>query len=448
MQYGSISASQRRDVGAMTAHMRALASGPRCLRVALVLDCRIVRELRLGSGARLTIGRSEHADLLIPGARVPARCVLFEPSGDRHRLLPPRECHGRVLLDEGVLDIGSDAIELDDHAKGKLEIGGAVVLFQVVPEPPARARPVLPRAVLEPVVRVDWNTTLVAAFSFLLHFLLAGALYSDWLDPVLDEGVTVNGVVDDIRALPPAPEVVPDSVAESATVAAPPTRERAAPQGRGAGSKRGGPSGASAGGSAALARQLAALELETLGVLKSGGPATAGVLRHGEVPTAALDAAAASDKGVSAPGQIAVVGGGPIARGSNDLSAIGRRDVAGVHDTGRATRVDGPKPVVGSSPPTVHGTVSDAARVVASMRAGFRACYQKAILDSPDAQGRIQLRVNVGPNGEVTGVAASPSGNLPGSMVSCVRSRASMAQFGPPEGGMAIVQVPVWFVQN
>jgi hypothetical protein len=54
----------------------------------------------------------------------------------------------------------------------------------------------------------------------------------------------------------------------------------------------------------------------------------------------------------------------------------------------------------------------------------------------------------VGPGGEVQSVAAVPSGNLPDSVVGCVKSRAQAAQFDPPQGGLAVIQVPVTFVKQ
>jgi hypothetical protein len=58
------------------------------------------------------------------------------------------------------------------------------------------------------------------------------------------------------------------------------------------------------------------------------------------------------------------------------------------------------------------------------------------------------MAIRVGPGGEVTGVSATPSGNLPPSVIACVTARARRAQFDPPEGGAATVQVPVTFVKQ
>ncbi|MBM4361722.1 MAG: AgmX/PglI C-terminal domain-containing protein, partial [Deltaproteobacteria bacterium] len=94
------------------------------------------------------------------------------------------------------------------------------------------------------------------------------------------------------------------------------------------------------------------------------------------------------------------------------------------------------------------GQVSNAARVVAGMRAGFRNCYNRALAQNPDVEGRISLAIRVGPGGEVQSVNATASGGLPDGVVSCVKARAQAAQFDPPQGGSAVVQVPVTFVKQ
>jgi hypothetical protein len=85
---------------------------------------------------------------------------------------------------------------------------------------------------------------------------------------------------------------------------------------------------------------------------------------------------------------------------------------------------------------------------VANLRAGFRACYQRGLADSPDAAGNIRLTIRVGAGGEVASVIPAPSGTLPASVIGCVVARAQAAQFGAPEGGSAVIVVPVTFVKQ
>jgi hypothetical protein len=82
------------------------------------------------------------------------------------------------------------------------------------------------------------------------------------------------------------------------------------------------------------------------------------------------------------------------------------------------------------------------------MRAGFRACYNRGLATNPDIEGKIALSIRVGPTGQVASVTATKTGNIPSEVVDCVKARASSASFAAPQGGAAVVQVPVSFVKQ
>jgi hypothetical protein len=194
--------------------------------------------------------------------------------------------------------------------------------------------------------------------------------------------------------------------------------------------------------------------MATLAALSGVGPATANVLRTGEVPTSALDAAAASEAGVSSSGTSGLKLGGtggtvrPGAVGGG-LASIGATGKAVGTGSGTAAAVKGPRGSANVGDAAVAGgTVSDASRVVAQMRAGFRACYNRGLSENPDIEGKIALSIKVGPTGQVVSVTASKTGNLPVSVIDCVKARANSANFSPPQGGAAVVQVPVSFVKQ
>jgi hypothetical protein len=166
-----------------------------------------------------------------------------------------------------------------------------------------------------------------------------------------------------------------------------------------------------------------------------------------------LDQAAASAAAVGAGSDLNLKGGGGAIRpgaaggGLAGIGSTGRG--AGTEGTGTGAKVEGPKGNASVGGAAVSGgTVSNAARVVAGMRAGFRNCYQRGLAENPDAAGSIRLTIRVGPGGEVQGVSPSQSGSLPASVVSCVVARAQAAQFDPPEGGSAVIAVPVTFVKQ
>lgn len=429
--------------GALTRAMRAVAlSGPRVLRLAVVQHGRVVEERLLKRRARVTAGPTEKSLLVVLG--LPREVTLFEPTASGYSLVSSAHVRGRVVNHGGARDVGADTgfIPLDDVSRGKLELGGVTVLFQMVAAPPVQPRPQLPVAVLR-AERIDWRTTSIAAVSFLLHFLAVGALYSDFMDPILDDAVVVGSV---IESLPVAPLVDTETSPANPTQGTPSnaTRDPSRASERGT-AKAPGPTRASR--EAALGQELERIELATLGALSPAGVATDGVLRNGELPTAALDAAARSEAGVSSgvPGRLSIRGGSRVTPGQDgSLTDLGvRGSSVALHETGEAERKLGPRGNAIPSPPTVTGTVLDAPNVVAGMRPGFRHCYMRGLEDYPDAQGRVNLAIRVGPGGEVQSVGASPSGNVPQSIVSCIAGRARQGVFQPPVGGSALVQVPV-----
>lgn len=91
------------------------------------------------------------------------------------------------------------------------------------------------------------------------------------------------------------------------------------------------------------------------------------------------------------------------------------------------------------------GQVSNASSVVAGMAAGFRRCYRRGLAEDPTMKGSLKLTLAVGPDGEVLGGSVSPSGTLGNTVSACVQARGSSAHFSPPEGGRAVIVVPVSF---
>lgn len=451
----------------MTAVMRAVAaSGPKVLRIGLVQGGRVIEERIIKQRVTVTVGPSEKSMFVVGSTDIPATFPMFELVDGAYRLNFLEGMTGRIALPTGICDLGelrgqarrsAEGVyqaALTEDSRGKVVVGETTFLFQFVAPPPVQPRPQLPVAVTRGASSIDWPTTMIAAFSFLLHFLAIGSLYSDWLDPVVDEDVAVAGLVDSVRNLPAPPPIETSTEAVGETEVA---EVKAAAKPKQAGSSKApGPSKGpmSTAQVAALTQELDSLEMATIGALASLGPATAGVLEGGEVATGALDQAAASGRGVSSDsiGGLKLGGGGGTIRpgqAGGGLAAIGSTGrSAETQGTGTKQVVKGPKGSASVGGAAVAGgTVSNASRVVAGMRAGFRACYNRELQSNPDAQGRIQLTIKVGPGGEVQGVSAAPSGNL-GSAVACVKARAAAAQFAPPDGGMAVVNVPVTFVKQ
>jgi hypothetical protein len=452
----------------MTAVMRAVAAtGPKVLRIGVVQSGRVVEERIIKQRTHVTVGPSEKSMFVIASDAVPANFRLFELVGDEYSLNFVDSMTGRVALPSGISDLsvlkghakrsaqGVYQLKLTEDSRGKVVLGDVTFLFQFVAPPPVQPKPQLPVAVLRGAASIDWTTTMLAAFSFLIHFLGIGSLYSDWLDPIVNEEASLASLVDSVKSLPPPPPVEQDKAASDAQATKSDEKTEAPKQAGGqkqVSAAAGGPK-MSAAQAARLSKDMEALGMATLGALSGSGAATAGVLTGGEVATSALDSVASSGAGVSAGlGDLHIGGGGGTVRpgtAGGSLASIGSSGkTEGTTGTGAAAKVAGPKGNANVGGAAVSGgAVANASRVVAGMRAGFRNCFNRELAANPDAQGTIRLTIRVGPGGEVQNVTAAPSGAL-GSAVECVKARARSASFDPPEGGSAVIVVPVTFVKQ
>jgi hypothetical protein len=454
--------------GQMTAVMRAVAAnaGPKVLRIGVVQAGRVAEERIIKQRTHVTVGASEKNMFVVSTQNLPPTFRVFELVGNDYHLNFLDGMTGRIALPTGISDLnmlkgqakrnaqGAYQVRLTEDSRGKVVIGDTTFLFQFVAPPPLQPKPQLPVAVLRGASSIDWNTTIIAALSFLCHFMALGAIYSDWLDPVIDDEVSVAGLIDSLKNLPPPPPIE-DKPAEKPDETAKPekaTEAVKAPSAAAAPGPKGPAAPMSAKESAALSNELDKIDMAVL-AFAGTGPATAGVLKNGEVPTGSLDQAAASAAAVGAGGDLNLKGGGGAIRpgaaggGLAGIGSTGRG--AGTEGGGAVAKVEGPKGNASVGGAAVSGgTVSNAARVVAGMRAGFRNCYQRGLAENPDASGSIRLTIRVGAGGEVAGVSPSPSGSLPASVISCVVARAQAAQFDPPEGGSAVIAVPVTFVKQ
>lgn len=457
--------------GQMTAVMRAVApTGPKVLRIGLVQSGRVIEERIIKKRQTVTVGPSEKNLFVISAQDVPASFKLFELTDGSYYLNFQETMTGRVALPTGISDLivlqgqarktaEGFQVKLTEDSRGKVVVGDTTFLFQFVAPPPIQPKPQLPVSVTRGASGIDWATTMIAAFSFLAHFMALGALYSDWLDPVVDYEVNVKSLVESVRNLPaPPPLEEKESTDEKAKAeekkeeapkaeAPKPVKKEAAPS-------EGEKPKMSTAEVAALADELDSFDMGVLGA-DTGKAATADVLGSGDsVASSIMDKAAESGAGVSSggPGGLKLGSGGGAIRpgaGGNSLSSIGSTGKAAGEGSGKGTVVAGPKGRASVGGAAVSGgSVGNASSVVARMSAGFRACYNRGLAQNPDSSGRIDLKIRVGAGGEVTGVAATSSGNIPASVLNCVKGRARAARFAPPDGGQAVVAVPVTFVKQ
>src|SRR5438876_7706426 len=175
--------------GQMTAVMRALAgnAGPKLLRIGVVQGGRVTEERIIKQQSHVTVGASEKNLFVLSTPNLPPSFRVFELIGDDYHLNFLDGMTGRVGSSTGISDLDAlkgaatrgahdgYQVRLSPDSRGKIVIGDTTFLFQFVASPPLQPRPQLPASVLRGASSIDWNTTIIAAVSFLLHFMLLGA---------------------------------------------------------------------------------------------------------------------------------------------------------------------------------------------------------------------------------------------------------------------------------
>jgi hypothetical protein len=434
----------------------------------------VVEERIIKQRTTVTIGANEKAVFVIPSQAVPPMFKLFELIGNEYHLNFLDGMTGRVALASGITDLqalkgqakkvnNAYQMKLTEEARGKVVVGDTTFLFQFVAPPPVQPRPQLPLAVQGGLAaQIDWSLTIIAAFSFLLHFGIVGAMYSDWMDPVVGDELNVATLVDMMKNIPPPPVTeTPTETNTNATATATATAAAQAPKssGGGAGGKSSGSAGQSKGAgsvgdkqAAALAAQADQMQMQMLAAL-GGGSSVQGALNRSDIPPVDLSGAAASGAGVAhGAGDLKVGGGGGAIQGGGKGAGLGSlgggTKSAGDGAAGQERKVEGPKgdAQLGGTSATVP--ISDADRVIAGLRPRFRQCYQTGLNSDPSMSGKVIVTAKVAPNGEVSSSDVSTNTGLSPSVASCIANVVKRAQFNPPGGGGSTLNIPVTFVQQ
>ncbi|MBI4952369.1 MAG: cell envelope integrity protein TolA [Myxococcales bacterium] len=477
--------------GSMTAVMRAVshAAGPKILRIGVVQTGKVIDERLIKERSHVTVGPSEKAMFVVPSRKIPPNFRLFELIGGEYYLNFLDGMGGRVALKSGIADISTlkaqakvvtvgnvklYRVRLTDDARGKVVIGETTFLFQFVAPPPVQPRPQLPVSVMKNAgVDIDWTTTIIAAFSFLAHFFIVALVYSDWMDPIVDDELRASQLIDSFQSVPRPVAEVPqkeeDTKAESTAAAA--TAQAgvatAPKQGNGGAGKAPGAPGKGGAKSAAEMRaeadakaaeiesSLAALDVQAVGVM-GAGVNTTNVLDDSSVPAESVDGAARSGSAAGSGSGVTIKGGSgsgtvkPGSVGSNDIASIGNTGTSDPNggtaaQVGTAKAVEGPKGnVSASASQSGGGAVKNASSVVARMRGGFRRCYEQGLASDPSLQGSVTLVATIGPNGEVRSV--SGGGGALGSIVGCLKGVVQSGAFAKPEDGTgAVISIPINF---
>jgi hypothetical protein len=458
--------SQPGRPGQMTAVMRAMqqATGPKVLRIGLVAGGRILEERIVKQRTSVTIGPSEKA-MFVVQANVPPQFKLFELIGNDYHLNFLDGMTGRVALATGITDLvalkgqakrvgPAYQIRLTEEARGKIVIGETTFLFQFVAPPPVQPRPQLPLSVKGGLAsQIDWNLTIIAAFSFLLHFGLVGAMYSDWMDPVVNDDITAGLISMVQKTVPPPTETTEAPTASaSATDTAPAATQ--APKQQQASSKSGQPSAPSEKVVSGLLNEAEQARIAILTAL-NGGPNINGAMKDDNGAPVDLNSLANRQGGISntAGNGLNLPGGagGPIqpGKGGGGLQALHGGETGGAStNAGQIVKVVpvGDVQYGGSS---MSVPVSNAEAVIRSqIHPGAKRCYQRGLESNPGQAGKLVILIKVAPSGEVDSVNVASNTGLDPGVAACIASVARRAKFDPPGASGSTISVPFNFVKQ
>jgi hypothetical protein len=444
----------------MTAVMRAVAqqTGPKVLRIGLVQSGRVIEERIIKQRTSVVVGQNEKSTFVVPTPNIPPQFKLFELIGNDYYLNFLDGMTGRVALATGISDLGAlrgqakrvgpaYQVRLTEEARGKVVIGDITFLFQFVAPPPPQPRPQLPLSVKGGLAsQIDWTLTIIAAFSFMFHFGFIGAMYSDWLDPVVgDENIA--GLIDMTRNLPSAPPPEEKSDAPSDQPSNTPAKEEKKDTGQKSPQAPGKISDQKA---AALAQEAQAMQMQMLAAF-GGTTAVQGALNRSDVPVGDLSQVAQSAAGVTNTGgdlHLAGGGGATIPGQRGGLNQLGQAGGGGGGQSGQTREVKGPTGQESVGALSTSAPVANAEAAIAKLRPGFRSCYNKGLANDPSMAGKIVLSIKIAPNGDVGDVSKVGGSGLSPEVEQCIIKRARAATFDAPGGGGSTVQVPVTFVKQ
>jgi hypothetical protein len=436
--------------GSSAATLRAKpANRLKRLRIAMVVAGRIVQERIVPRRGSVTVGRNERA--------------TFEIVGGHYHLTFLDGMAGRVALPGGVVDLealkaraervgAAYRVRLTDAAHGRIVLAEATFLFQFVVPPPRPPTPQVPPSVKGFVVGpIDWTMTFIVALSFLMHFGLVGAMYSDWMDPVAGDDFVASGLLDLVQRTAPPIETSPATeTAPEASASAPSTEAptRVAPPRPAAEHSTGSVLPSDLAG-IALSKEV---EQATIAILTALGPGRS--LREAMTVDAQapvdLQRLAEGTQGISTrTGALDLPAAGqPIkpGQGANDLSSLGHKETAGVSSTAGTVRTVIPIAQVHQETASLSAPIANVEAVIRSqIHPGAKLCYRNALRLDPTQSGRLVLDLHIAPSGEVdTAVAAGPTGLGP-SVVACITRVARRARFDAPGGAGATVRIPFVF---
>lgn len=452
-----------RHVGAMTKAMQAMPMGNtrEVVRLGCLLADGKLEERTVGLDAPLSL------DGLIPSFS------LNSPLQKSHVLMT-RDAHSVVtlhlmagmklrLVGEDAVIEGPRALMLAPHARGRIQVDGKTLLFQLVPEPQKRTKASLPSSVMRGFfAQTDALFTFIVLASFSAHF--GAIVVMESADFPMDPGI--SHVPDRVAELifneptppevpPPTPTVTDETPTEVARTETNPTPDQPTHAERSTHTTT--PSNTPAPMTeeqARLVAQNAANTAVTQLIGAMGGQGLRDLIVNG-APTQDQASVLAGVEGTQLAGTDATVlrtreGGGPV------RTQFGIRHLAvntGPRDEGEPLQETGPTlnvslPHADDAETSGEGDFDPQTMItyVTRRRAQLASCYEHAITQSPDLRGRLVIRFNIEESGSITGIRAVENGMGSDAVYRCMESRMRTWRITPaPTDGSVSFTLPFVF---
>ena len=369
--------------------------------------------------------------MFVVQANVPPQFKLFELIGNDYYLNFLDGMTGRVALATGITDLvalkgqakrvgPAYQVRLTEEARGKVVIGETTFLFQFVAPPPVQPRPQLPLSVKGGLAsQIDWNLTIIAAFSFLLHFGLIGAMYSDWMDPVVNDDLTAGPARHGAEDRAAARRDGRGALGAAATDTAP--LRHGAPEGAAPAEGPSRPAGARARRSSPACSTRPTRPASRSSPRSTAAPNTRGAMKDDNGAPVDLNSLANRQGGISnTTGGLNLPGGagGPIKPGQGP--GVCSTSTAATRDRPRRRRRNG-RPRSSRSATCQYGGASMSVPVserrgrssAARSHPGAKRCYQKGLESDPTQSGRLVIsRSRSAPSGEVDSASVASNSGL------------------------------------
>lgn len=464
------------------------------LRVAVVLDKRVIEERLIRVDGDITVGSGPKNTFVLQG-QVPKQVTVFESRGPgRFALVFERGQEGRIELDAGtdkftpseLADKGKAqkkgkhfAVELTDKARGKIAVGDASVLFQFVDPPNAAMRAPLPMAVKGGIAnQIEWPFLYIMAASFILfggsttgldiwwkqtgqyYYNPASADRARLYDLIRAEVQAKKEKKEEEKKEEEKPEEKTADAGEPAEAAPAPEPEKPKPSKAKAAAPKAGREGPRETNKTKLAAAVKQKTfLHVLGTTGGSGPGELDTLKGGvhaqNIANAFdLEGGIAQNRESGAGGAAFV--GGPQAEAAGDgqryksLSAgetgAGRIETAQVKTAEKSNEVKINANVRDGSVSGQEGAgqidKDSVARVFSRRKSAIKYCYERALKLNSNIKGKVVIRFTIGTAGRITSVQASQNTTGDPGIADCIIEKVQGWRFDPPSGGSVTFSYP------